>query len=80
MNIVIYSKSNCPNCTTAKQVLKGRGYTYTERNLVTQEERDGFYAIAGPSVRQMPQIYVNDERVGGLAGLLVWMKWKEEQK
>lgn len=25
MNIVMYTRSNCPNCTTAKQLLESKG-------------------------------------------------------
>jgi glutaredoxin len=28
-----------------------------------------FYERCGPSVRQMPQVFINDQRVGGVAGL-----------
>ena len=80
MRIVVYSKSNCPNCEAAKSLIRSKGWAYAEVSLDREEEREGFYSIAGPDVRQMPQIYVNDERIGGLAGLREWIKWKESQK
>ena len=79
MKIVIYTMPNCPNCMAAKKLMGAKGCKYVEINLTTEDERKGFYSIAGPSVRQMPQIYINDERIGGLAGLQAWIKWKEEQ-
>lgn len=79
MKITIYTMPNCPNCTAAKQLMQIKGLTYTERSLTTEKEREGFYAIAGTAVRQMPQIYVNDERIGGFAGLRQWIMWKEAQ-
>jgi glutaredoxin 3 len=68
MNITIYTKSNCPNCTTAKQLLKSKGLEYEERDIEVPlwfETLNMLY----PEVRQMPQIFINNQRVGGLAGL-----------
>jgi len=68
MNIVIYSKSNCPNCTTAKRLLddKGIGYNEDSADGMTPEEIE---VVCGLGVRQMPQIFIEGQRVGGLAGL-----------
>ena len=70
MKIVIYTKSNCPNCTTAKQLLKSKGLDYTEISLDIEERRANF-TNAYPEAKQMPQIFIGDQRVGGLAGLRV---------
>ena len=73
MNIIIYTKSNCPNCTTAKQLLKSKGLEYSE---ISVETKDGMHALVSlnPEARQMPQIFINGQRVGGLAGLQVALK------
>lgn len=76
MNITIYTKSNCPNCTTAKQLLKSKGLAYNEFNV---EYNPALLDDLPPGVRQMPQIFYKGERIGGLAGLQAWIKWKEEQ-
>ncbi len=68
MQITIYSKSNCPNCTAAKQLLAKEGLAYTEVSLDDPTIRDDFTA-AYPDLRQMPQIFIAGQRVGGLAGL-----------
>lgn len=67
MNITVYTKSNCPNCIAAKQLLKSKGLEYEEywvdaNPVAEQQMRDS-------GLRQMPQIFINDQRVGGLAGL-----------
>lgn len=67
--IVVYSKSACPQCESAKMLLKSRNLAYDEVKIDDEAERLAFYAKCGPSVRQMPQVFVNDQRVGGLAGL-----------
>ena len=73
MNIVIYSKSNCPNCTTAKRLLDGKGLGYEEYNTdypATKAKMLEWY----PDARQMPFIIINGQRVGGLAGLQAALK------
>ena len=69
LKIVVYSKSACPQCESAKMLLKSRSLVYEEIRIDDEAERLAFYARCGPSVRQMPQIFINDQRVGGVAGL-----------
>ncbi|MFG6447839.1 glutaredoxin family protein [Roseateles sp. BYS180W] len=69
LNITVYSKSACPLCDTAKKLLQSRGLPYKEVMIDDEAERLAFYAKCGPSVRQMPQIFINEQRVGGVAGL-----------
>ena len=73
MNIVIYTKSACPNCTAAKQLLKSTGLEYEEKSMDDPDEWQRFMA-AYSNFRQMPQIFINDQRVGGLAGLQAALK------
>ena len=68
MNIFVYSKSKCPNCVAAKQLLKSKALKFIENNMDTETVRQAFH-FAYPDVKQMPQIFINDQRVGGLAGL-----------
>jgi glutaredoxin 3 len=73
MNIVIYTKSGCPNCVTAKALLDSKGIEYSEINLDKESERDAFIATF-PEAKQMPQIFIQGQRVGGLAGLQAALK------
>ena len=68
MNITLYSKSQCPNCVAAKLLLQANQLDYTEISLDIEERRANFMA-AYPDAKQMPQIFIGDQRVGGLAGL-----------
>ena len=68
MNITIYTKNNCPNCVAAKQLLKVKGLAYTEADV---ETNPALLDDLPPGVRQMPQIWIDGQRVGGLAGLRV---------
>ena len=73
MNITIYTKSACPLCVQAKQLLKSKGLEYTEMNGEEQAVLDWF-ARDYPGVRQMPQIFIDGQRVGGFAGLQAALK------
>jgi glutaredoxin 3 len=68
MKIVVYTKSGCPNCTAAKRLLDDKGIGYSLVDLDNEEDRMAFF-LAYPEVRQMPQIFIQGQRIGGLAGL-----------
>ena len=67
--IVVYSKSACPQCDAVKNLLKSRDLGFEEIRIDDDAQRLTFYEKCGPAVRQMPQVFVDDQRVGGLAGL-----------
>jgi len=67
MNVVVYTKSGCPNCVTAKRLLDSKGIGFEE--IVATEDGINYLAAQYPEVRQMPQIFIQGQRVGGLAGL-----------
>lgn len=74
MNIVIYTKSGCPACTTAKRLLDDKGLGYEEIDTDASPQSLRALIEVHPSVRQMPQIFVEGQRVGGLAGLQAALK------
>ena len=69
MNILIYSKSNCPNCTTAKRLLDDKGIGYMSHDIEENPLAADGLRYRAPNARQMPAIFINDQFVGGLAGL-----------
>lgn len=73
MNIVLYTKAFCPNCVTAKQLLKNKGLAYSEIDCDNTYEFDALRE-KHPEARQLPQIFINGQRVGGLAGLQAALK------
>jgi glutaredoxin 3 len=73
MNIVIYTKSQCPNCVSAKNLLKAKGLKAFEIDCDNPYELDGLLQKY-PEARQMPQIFIEGQRVGGLAGLQAALK------
>jgi len=73
MNINIYTKSNCPNCVAAKQLLKSKGLDYLEIDVELGSRWENLIKEF-PDARQMPQVFINEQRVGGLAGLQAALK------
>jgi len=74
LNIIIYSKDGCPNCVTAKKLLKSKGLDYQEFDVGTPDGLVIFQANVSAQHRQLPQIFINNQRVGGLAGLQAALK------
>ena len=73
MNVVVYTKNGCPNCVTAKRLLDSKGIGFEERDIEAPlwfETLNMLY----PEARQMPQIFIEGQRVGGLAGLQAALK------
>lgn len=73
MNITVYTKSSCPNCVSAKALLKSKNLTFEERSIDDPGEHMAFTMVY-PDIRQMPQVFIDGQRVGGLAGLQAALK------
>lgn len=76
--ITVYSKSACPQCESAKMLLKSRSLPYEEIKIDDEAERLAFYAKCGPSVRQMPpalrgQLIARAEALGIDTRALIWV-------
>lgn len=76
MKVTIYTTSTCPNCVAAKQLLQAKGLEYQEVSLDDPIRRANFQA-GFPDIRGMPQIFMGDQRVGGLLGLQAALKQLE---
>ncbi len=74
MNITLYTKSACPNCMTAKNLLKSKGLECDEFDVESDPWALKDLLDDHPDARQMPQIFINGQRVGGLAGLQAALK------
>ncbi|MEM6716785.1 MAG: glutaredoxin 3 [Cyanobacteria bacterium P01_C01_bin.147] len=65
-NVEIYTWRTCPFCRRAKQLLDSKGVTYTEHAVDGDEAaRDAMVARGTNGRRSMPQIFINDQHVGG---------------
>lgn len=62
--VIIYSKEQCPYCVAAKQLLKAKGVNYEEIRIdLDPSQRDIMIARSGR--RTVPQIFINDQAIGG---------------
>ena len=52
----------------AKKLLKAKGLKFIENDMDKESVRQAFQFVY-PNVRGMPQIFIDDQRVGGLLGL-----------
>ena len=77
--IEIYSKENCSYCDASKRLLEEAGYFYIEYKIEnTGDERlrlmNELTERMGSAPRQVPQIFINDELIGGFTQLKLRLK------
>jgi glutaredoxin 3 len=68
MKAVIWSKDYCGFCDRAKRLLEQKGITYEERKIGSGYTKEQLLE-AVPSARTVPQIFIDDEYVGGFTEL-----------
>jgi glutaredoxin-related protein len=64
MIAIIWSKDNCPYCTQAKTLLTMKGIAYEERNISLDYTIEQLLE-AVPNAKTVPQIFLDEEYVGG---------------
>ena len=68
MKAIVWSKYNCPYCDQAKALLTQKGIAFEERKI-----GDGYTTEdlleAVPTARTVPQIFLDNELVGGFTEL-----------
>lgn len=69
MKVIIWSKNACPFCEQAKMLLQSKGIEYEERNIMSDTWTKEQLLNAVPSARSLPQIFVDDEHIGGFKEL-----------
>ncbi|MBB5358375.1 glutaredoxin 3 [Rhodanobacter sp. ANJX3] len=68
--IEVYSTAVCPYCVSAKNLLKAKGLEWTEVRIDTDPvQRDAMLTRSGGR-RTVPQIFINDQHVGGFDDLV----------
>ena len=72
-NVEIYSKSNCAFCDKAKYYFAQNNVPYVEHNVEIPETFDSLMQ-RNPNARTMPQIFIDDELIGGYTDLVEWLK------
>jgi glutaredoxin len=68
MKAVVWSKDSCPFCVQAKALLKQKNIDFEERNINKDWTKDQLLE-AVPTARTLPQIFLDDNYVGGFTEL-----------
>ena len=67
--IKIYSKTTCPACVMAKELLTKKGASF-EEIIMDNKQEELQELIAKTGMRTVPQIFINDELIGGCSDLM----------
>jgi glutaredoxin len=68
MKAIVWSKDNCAFCDQAKALLEQRNIPYEEKKIGYGYTREDLLE-AVPTARTVPQIFVNNNHVGGFTEL-----------
>jgi len=68
MKAIVWSKDQCPYCDQAKALLKSRNIEFEERNIMHDWTKEQLLE-AVPNARTVPQIFLDDQLVGGFTEL-----------
>lgn len=68
MKAIIWSKQQCPYCVQAKNLLKLKGIEFEER-MIDEDWTKEQLLEAVPTARSVPQIFLDEEYVGGFQEL-----------
>jgi len=72
-NITVYHKDYCPYCKAAKQLLDKLNWQYKAIE-VTHDKKRLKEMIAKSGRRTVPQIFINDEHIGGFDDFQVYVR------
>jgi len=68
MKAIVWSKYQCPYCDQAKALLNSKGIQFEERKIGDGWTKEDLLE-AVPTARTVPQIFLNDELIGGFTEL-----------
>ncbi len=68
-NVEIYTWQTCPFCIRAKILLWWKGVNYTEYKIDGDEAARSNMAERANGSRTVPQIFINDQHIGGCSEL-----------
>ncbi len=63
--IVIYTKNFCPYCHSAKELLRRKGWTFTEIDVTMDSEGQKEMVRLSGGKKTVPQVFIGDTHVGG---------------
>ena len=68
MKATVWSKPGCPQCVSAKQLLKTKGIEYEEKNIAEGYKIQDLLELV-PNAKTMPQIWLDEQHIGGFSDL-----------
>jgi glutaredoxin 3 len=74
--VEVYSTAQCPYCTMAKQLLERKGVNYSEVR-VDKDPAKRQEMMTKSRQRTVPQIFINDQSVGGYTDLVALERAKK---
>jgi len=71
--VIVYTKDNCPYCVLAKDLLTARHIAFEEIRIdLDESKRDEMIQLSNR--RTVPQIFINDQSIGGFDDLASLVK------
>ena len=70
--ITIYTKSWCPYCSAAKDLLKNKGAAFTEIDIEAKAGARAEMIQKAQGRSTVPQIFIGERHVGGCDDLYAW--------
>lgn len=70
MQVTIYGKENCPNCVKAKTLCSMKKVQFNYLTFGIDYTKEELESKLGKKVSSVPQIFVDEEYVGDLKGLM----------
>ncbi len=64
-DILIYTKTGCPYCASAKQLLEAKGQSYKEVDIVHHPDKRSEMVEKAGGRTTVPQIFIGSKHVGG---------------
>ena len=67
--IKIYTKSYCPSCDLAKEILKNKGASFQEV-LMDDKPEEMKQLVEQTQMKTVPQIFINGHLIGGCSDMM----------
>ena len=68
-SVKIYTKSSCPACDLAKEILKQKSVAFEE--FVMDDKPEELKALINKTnMKTVPQIFINDHLIGGCSDMI----------
>lgn len=75
MKIEIYGKEGCSYCTLAKNHFQNHGLAFSYIDITEGDNKANLQARLpeGFALKQVPQIFIDDEHIGGYIDMTHWL-------